>query len=95
MRHGLTHQDSWNVYLRGINARAVEVRLADKDEADYDRRRILDISDEISLYVKPSDDHAPDTIIGLRALAAAALEVANSLEAAAAAEAAARAEVGP
>lgn len=67
--------NSWNVYLRSLPARDIGWRLAHDDA-----RHILDINDNISLYVHPDDDDAPAVVAGLRKLAETAAEMAAALE---------------
>ena len=65
--------DSFSVYLRGLAARDVGFRVID------DGRHILDITGDISLYVRPDTDDLAEVIGGLRKLADAAAEMAGAL----------------
>jgi len=65
--------DSFNVYLHGLAASDVEFRVLD------DGRHVLDITDDISLYVRPGGDDLEAVIAGLRKLAETAEEMAGAL----------------
>ena len=64
--------DSFCVYLHSLPARYIGRRVLG------DGRHVLQITDDVSLYVRPDDDRAP-IIEGLRKLAATATEMATAL----------------
>jgi hypothetical protein len=68
--------DSFTAYLRGLNADDIEFRVLD------DGRHVLDITKDVTLYVKPGQDGTAAVIAGLRQLAGAAGAMAWALEAA-------------
>jgi hypothetical protein len=67
------NSDTFAVYLHGLEAREIEFRVLD------DGRHWLDITDDVSLIVRPDDDDLAASITGLRKLAAAATEMADAL----------------
>jgi hypothetical protein len=66
-------RDSFTVYLRDLAANDISFRVID------DGRHILEITRDISLYVRPDDDDLDAVIAGLRKLADAAEEMAGAL----------------
>jgi hypothetical protein len=66
-------RDSFNVYLHGLDAREIEFPVID------DGRHVLDITQDITLYVRPWEDDLGAVTAGLRKLAEAASEMAGAL----------------
>jgi hypothetical protein len=66
-------RDSFHVYLRGLAANDISFRVLD------DRRHVLEITDNVSLYVRPDEDDLDAVIAGLRKPADTANEMAGAL----------------
>jgi hypothetical protein len=63
----------FSVYLRNLPADRIGFHVLD------DGRHVLDISPDVSLYVRPDEDDLPAVIEGLAKLAATASEMAGAL----------------
>lgn len=70
----MSTRDHFSVYLHDLAVREVGYRVSG------DSVHILDITDDIQLYVRPEDDDLPATITALRKLAATSAEMADALE---------------
>lgn len=69
----MSARDSFSVYLRDLPADEISFRVVD------DGRHILEITRDVSLYVRPGEDDLAAVIAGLRKLADTAGEMAGAL----------------
>jgi hypothetical protein len=67
------YPDSFSVYLRGLDGDGIGFRVIG------DGRHVLDITSDITLFVRPQRDDLRAVAAGLRKLAAAAEEMAGAL----------------
>jgi hypothetical protein len=72
----MSARDHFSVWLYDLHAGEIGYHRADDTIGE---RHILDMTSDVSLYVRPGRDDLPAIITGLRKLAAAANDMADAL----------------
>jgi hypothetical protein len=69
----MSARDTFTVFLRNLPADEITFRVLD------DGRHVLDITQDVGLWVRPDEDDLSAVVAGLRKLAATANEMAEAL----------------